>query len=126
MHIDLFSVVKILKFGAKNKKNWEIPSHVVVFTEPCGRVVVNIRNIEAPPRCARLIFIKSAIVIYPSKGVSVQASRFALLHVDDDSDNEDSMTGSQKKQQGKGNQQTSQAKKKNKKKKKETAEISEV
>ena len=61
-----------------------------------------------------------------SKGVSLQASRFALLHVDDDSDNEDSMTGGQKKQQGKGNQQTSQAKKKNKKKKKETAEISEV
>ena len=51
------------------------------------------------------------------KGISVQASRFALLHVDDDSDNEDSLTSSQKKQQGKGNQQIGQAKKKNKKKK---------
>ena len=61
-----------------------------------------------------------------SKGASLQASRFALLHVDDESDNEDSMTGGQKKQQGKGNQQTGQAKKKNKKKRKEASEISEV
>ena len=40
-------------------------SHVVVFTEPCGGVVVNIRNIEAPPRCPRLIFIKSDIIMLP-------------------------------------------------------------
>ena len=42
-------------------------SHVVVFTDPCGRVVVNIRNIEAPPRCPRLIFIKSDIVMFPCR-----------------------------------------------------------
>ena len=38
---------------------------MVVFTEPCGRVVVNIRNIEAPPRCPRLIFIEGHIVMFP-------------------------------------------------------------
>ena len=60
------------------------------------------------------------------KGINVQASRFALLHVDDDSDNEDSLRSSQKKQQGKGNQQTGQAKKKNKKKKKDGTDAAEV
>ena len=52
-------------------------SHVVVFTEPCGRVVVNIRNIEAPPRCPRLIFIKSDIVMFPT-GHEHQSDLFFL------------------------------------------------
>ena len=61
-----------------------------------------------------------------SRGVSVQASRFALLRVDDDSDREDSISGGQRGQQGKGMQQAAQAKKKNKKKKKEASDVSEV
>ena len=42
---------------------------MVVFTEPCGRVVVNIRNIEAPPRCPRLIFIEVDIIMFPVKPI---------------------------------------------------------
>ena len=60
-----------------------------------------------------------------SKGINMQASRFALLRVDDDSDDEESVASSQKKQQGKGNQQTGQAKRKNRKKK-DATESAEV
>ena len=38
---------------------------MVVFTEPCGRVVVNIRNIKTLPRCPRLIFIEGHIIMFP-------------------------------------------------------------
>ena len=38
---------------------------MAIFTYPCGRVVVNIRNIETPPRRLIVIFIEGHTIIFP-------------------------------------------------------------
>ena len=38
---------------------------MILFTLPCGRVVVNIRNRETPPKNQKLIFMKGHIVMFP-------------------------------------------------------------
>ena len=38
---------------------------MILFTLPCGRVVVNIRNRETPPKNQKLIFMAGHIVMFP-------------------------------------------------------------
>ena len=51
---------------------------MILFTLPCGRVVVNIRDRETPPKNQKLIFMAGHIVMFPGEGhvqnVSVRAA----------------------------------------------------
>ena len=54
---------------------------MILFTLPCGRVVVNIRNRETPPKNQKLIFMAGHIIIFPLVTTSGNKNTLKLLEL---------------------------------------------